>query len=56
MASDALLTENGFEPLHARLQDINAATRQGIDGVFRRGSEYFVVEAKYKGTAGAVPR
>lgn len=37
--------------MHTRLESIDAATRQGIDGVFKRGDEYFIVEAKYKGTA-----
>jgi hypothetical protein len=33
------------------LQSIDAPTHQGIDGVFKKGNEYFIVEAKYKGTA-----
>lgn len=51
IASDAFLAEKNFQPLHTRLESIDAATRQGIDGVFKRGDEYFIVEAKYKGTA-----
>jgi len=50
IASDAFLSEKGFQPLHTRLQNIDAPTRQGIDGVLKKGSEYFIVEAKYKGT------
>ncbi|WP_435353259.1 hypothetical protein [Emticicia sp. SJ17W-69] len=52
MASDALLTEKGFLPLHTRLDNIDAPTRQGIDGVFKKGNDYYIVEAKYRGTAG----
>lgn len=51
MASDMTLTEKGYEALHTRLQTIDEPTRQGIDGVFKKGNEYFIVEAKYKGTA-----
>lgn len=51
MASDAFLTEKSFQPLHTRLDNIDAPTRQGIDGVFKKGNEYFIVEAKYHGTA-----
>nr|MBP6411739.1 hypothetical protein [Pseudarcicella sp.] len=51
MASDAFLAEKNFQPLHTRLQSIDAPTRQGIDGVFKKGNEYFIVESKYSGTA-----
>jgi hypothetical protein len=51
ITSDMTLTEVGYESLHTRLQTIDAPTRQGIDGVFKKGNEYFIVEAKYKGTA-----
>jgi hypothetical protein len=51
MASDAFLAEKNFQPLHTRLQSIDAPTHQGIDGVFKKGNEYFIVEAKYHGTA-----
>ncbi|TAF76572.1 MAG: hypothetical protein EAZ53_03435, partial [Bacteroidetes bacterium] len=51
MASDAFLAEKNFQPLHTRLQNIDAPTRQGIDGVFKKDNDYFIVEAKYSGTA-----
>lgn len=51
MASDVLLSEKGYQPLHTRLIDIDAPTKQGIDGVFKKGNDYFVVESKYKGSA-----
>lgn len=51
MASDAFLSEKGWQPLHARLQNIDAPTRQGLDGVFKNGDDYFIVESKYHGTA-----
>ena len=51
MTSDAFLAENNFQALHTRLQSIDAPTQQGIDGVFKKGNEYFIVEVKYKGTA-----
>jgi hypothetical protein len=50
IASDAFLAEKNFQPLHTRLQSIDAPTRQGIDGVFKKGNEYFIVESKYHGT------
>lgn len=33
------------------MQSIDAPTSQGIDGVFKKGNEYFIVESKYSGTA-----
>lgn len=51
MASDVFLTEKGYKPLHTRIQNIDAPTHQGLDGVFQKGNEYFIVEAKYHGTA-----
>lgn len=41
----------GFTPLHKRLSSIDEPIHQGIDGVFEKVGQYFIVEAKYKGNA-----
>ena len=51
IASDLNLTDKGYNPLHTRITDIDAPTKQGIDGVFEKNGIYYIVEAKYKGTA-----
>ncbi len=54
MATDRALMDDGFEPLHQRLTDIDAPTHQGIDGVYKHPGpppRYIVVDAKY-GQAG----
>ncbi|MCJ8155697.1 DUF4280 domain-containing protein [Chryseobacterium sp. SSA4.19] len=54
MATDRSLMNDGFEPLHQRVTDIDAATHQGIDGVYKHPGpppRYVVVDAKY-GQAG----
>ena len=44
------LTEKGFQPLHTRKTALTDGWGEtGIDGVFKKGNEYFIVEAKYKG-------
>lgn len=47
MVSDITLTDKGLKPLHNRLTDLNAATRQGADGVFEKNGIYYIVESKY---------
>lgn len=51
MGSDVFLTEKGYQALHTRMQNIDETTHQGIDGVFLKDGEYFIVESKYHGTA-----
>jgi hypothetical protein len=50
IASDTVLTKKGYKPLHAaRIVDINRPTRNGIDGIFKKGNTYYIVEAKCPG-------
>ncbi|MFN6086164.1 MAG: hypothetical protein ACK476_14715, partial [Fluviicola sp.] len=51
IANDVFLTNKGYKALHTRLENIDAPTQQGIDGVFEKNGEYFIVESKYHGTA-----
>jgi hypothetical protein len=50
IASDVFLSEKGYQPLHTRITNIDAPIHQGIDGVFVKNGQYFILEAKY-GTA-----
>jgi hypothetical protein len=45
------LTGKGYKPLHIRITNIDAPTHQGIDGVFVKNGQYYIVEAKYHGQA-----
>ncbi len=52
IASDAFLTEKGYAPLHPRKKALTEGWGEtGIDGVFKKDGVYYIVEAKYKGTA-----
>lgn len=52
MCTDIDLTEKGYKALHNnRIQDIDAPMKKGIDGVFEKNGEYYIVESKYRGTA-----
>jgi hypothetical protein len=52
MATDVDLSQKGFKPLHIdRVTDIDAPMKKGIDGVFEKNGEYFIVESKYSGTS-----
>jgi len=52
IASDALLTEKGFKPLHPRKTALTQGWGEtGIDGVFVKDGKYYIVEAKYHGQA-----
>ena len=52
MCTDIDLTEKGYKALHNnRIQDIDAPIKKGIDGVFEKNGEYYIVESKYRGTA-----
>jgi hypothetical protein len=56
MATDVDLAEKGFKPLHIdRVTDIDAPMKKGIDGVFEKNGEYFIVESKYSGTSKLKP-
>jgi hypothetical protein len=55
IASDAFLTEKGFQPLHHRKTALTEGWGEtGIDGVFKKDGQYYIVEAKY-GTATLSP-
>jgi hypothetical protein len=52
IASDAYLTEKGFNPLHSRKTALTDGWGEtGIDGVFVKDGQYYIVEAKYHGQA-----
>lgn len=52
IATDVHLTEKGYQPLHIRKTDITQGWGEtGIDAVFKKGDEYFIVESKYTGFA-----
>jgi TANFOR domain-containing protein len=52
ISSDALLTERGFQPHHPRKTALTDGWGEtGIDGLFSKEGQYFVVESKYRGTA-----
>lgn len=52
IASDVYLTEKGFQPLHPRKSALTDGWGEtGIDGVFKKDGQFYIVEAKYKGTA-----
>jgi hypothetical protein len=52
MATDVDLSVKGYKPIHTnRVADIDAPMKQGIDGVFEKNGEYFIVESKYHGTS-----
>ncbi len=52
MACDAFLTEKGFQPLHPRKSALTEGWEEkGIDGVFKKNGQYYILEAKYTGSA-----
>jgi hypothetical protein len=56
IASDAFLTEKGFKPLHPRKTALTDGWGEtGIDGVFVKDGQYYIVEAKYHGQATLTP-
>ena len=55
IATDMDLTLRGYAPLHPRISNLKNGIHQGIDGVFKKGEEFFIVESKYHGTGGLNP-
>ena len=52
ITSDVYLTEKGFQPLHPRKSALTEGWGEtGIDGVFKKDGQYYIVEAKYTGFA-----
>jgi hypothetical protein len=50
------LTEKGFNPLHSRKTALTDGWGEtGIDGVFVKDGQYYIVEAKYHGQATLTP-
>jgi hypothetical protein len=39
----------------SRIDNIDAAGHNGLDGVYRKNGEYFIVEGKYTGSASLNP-
>lgn len=55
IGADLDLNANSYESLLARIDDIDAPGHNGIDGVFQKNGEYFIVEGKYTGSASLNP-
>ena len=52
IGADLDLNSKGYESLLSkRIDDIDAPGHNGIDGVYRKNGEYFIVEGKYTGSA-----
>ncbi|MBQ4818856.1 hypothetical protein [Aquimarina sp. MMG016] len=55
IGADLDLAEKGYIPLQSRIDDINANGHNGIDGVYEKNGQYFIVEGKYTGSASLNP-
>lgn len=55
IGADLNLNGKGYESLIPRIDDIDAPGHNGIDGVFKKNGEYFIVEGKYTGSASLNP-
>jgi hypothetical protein len=58
IGADLDLNSKSYESLIDRIDDIDAGGHNGLDGVFRKDGQYYIVEGKYSGAAqinGAVP-
>lgn len=52
IASDVFMTSKGYQPLHPRKAALTDGWGEtGIDGLFKKNGTYFIVEAKYTGSA-----
>jgi hypothetical protein len=52
MSSDIYLTQRGYQPLHPRKTALTHGWGEtGIDGIFVKDGQYYIVEAKYTGTS-----
>lgn len=45
------MNSKGYESLIGRIEDINASGHNGLDGVFLKDGNYYIVEGKYSGSA-----
>lgn len=50
MATDLKLADEGYIPLHTRIDNIDAPGHTGIDAVFEKNGQYFIVESKFSKT------
>lgn len=55
IGADLDLAEKGYIPLQRRIDNINANGHNGIDGVYEKNGQYFIVEGKYSGSASINP-
>ena len=55
IGADLDLNAKGYTSLQPRIYDIDAPGYNGIDGVYKKSDQYFVVEAKYTGSASLSP-
>ncbi|WP_299609168.1 hypothetical protein [uncultured Aquimarina sp.] len=50
MKTDLDLAEEGYIPLHTRIDNIDAAGHNGIDAVMEKDGKYFIIESKFSST------
>jgi hypothetical protein len=55
IGADLDLNSKGYESLQPRIKDIDAPGHNGIDGVYRKDGQYYIVEGKYTGSASLNP-
>jgi hypothetical protein len=55
IAADLDLNTKGYESLITRIDNIDSSGHGGLDGVFRKDGEYFIIEGKYTGSASLNP-
>lgn len=47
MSTDINMQNKGYTVLHKPITSIHTPTAQGIDGVFEKNGEFYIVESKY---------
>lgn len=50
MKTDLDLADDGYIPLHNRIDNIDAPGHNGIDAVMEKNGQYFIVESKFSST------
>ncbi len=55
IGADLDLNIKGYESLQPRIDDINSPGHNGIDGVYIKDGQYYIVEGKYSGSANLNP-
>ena len=51
IGADLDLNAKGFESLQTRISSIDAGGHNGLDGVYIKNGEYYIIEGKYSGSA-----